>query len=176
MGNWCPFGFWCHDDEIVGEHGWYRASLIDWNLRDVIRFFWGSRIWIGDGLASPSPAINWLSLSCRSSLYHLLWKSCLWILLLLCCREAMYLFLLFIRWRKERWRGRWSSSRCLGVNSAQNISLRDDPVTKHQSLWQSLPPGVICLVVALIGANNLVLSHPFLRSEDHPKESDPPSI
>ena len=74
IGNWCPFAFRVMMTEIVGEHrliscllGWPKSSGYD-------SIFQVSIIWIGDGLASPPPYINKLSLSCRSILCYLHWE------------------------------------------------------------------------------------------------------
>ena len=74
IGNWCPFGFWHYNDI---DRGGVSVDIVPLYLTEIFgmwSLFWGSRIWIGDNLASPPPSINRLSPSRRSSLCHLLWK------------------------------------------------------------------------------------------------------
>ena len=88
----------------------------------------------------------------------------------------MYPFL-FIRWKKERWRGWWSSPSCLGVWLTQYVSLCDEPITKHQPLWHGSATGGNFSVSRFDWSWWCDSKSPdFLGSEDHSKGSDPPSI
>jgi len=118
--------------EIVGEQR-LISCLLGWSkfLRCDLAF-WGSRTRIRINLAPP-PCINRQNLLCRSNLCHLLCKVLFfWIPYLLSLLSRHGFFPPLHQMEKQRWRGWWPSSHCLGVCLAWYISHHDDPVMINQ--------------------------------------------
>ena len=90
-------------------------------------------------------------------------KYCLWIPLLLSLLSYHESFSPLHQMEKEKIERMMVSSCFLGIYSAQNVSLRDEPITMYQFSRQRSPARAIAWWGTSIGANNQVLNRSFFR-------------
>ena len=159
---------------LWGSSSWYHASLVDWNFRNVSRFFRDQEfklelVWLLHLLKSRILRVEVTSgISSKKDLF--LDSS------FVVSTEPPWILLSSSVDGDKRWREWWSGSRCSGVCLSWHVCHRDEPVIIHQSSWRCSAAGGDSLVAHFDWSWWSGSKSPIFYEVDRSKESDPPSI